>query len=69
MYVSYPLFTKYRCKLITGVFRFLQMTVECDIIIRNFPLNLVYNAFYSRDQRKKSRNVVSESKWLTFLFV
>ena len=26
-YLSYPLFTNYRCILITGVFRFLQITV------------------------------------------
>ena len=42
------------------------MTVVCDIIIRNFPLNIVYNALFSHHQRKKSKNVVSESKWLTF---
>ena len=29
------------------------MTVACDIIIRNFPLNIVYNAFFSLHQRKK----------------
>ena len=51
---DYPLFTNYRCILITGVFRFLQMTVACDIIIRNFPLNIVYNAFFSLLQRKKA---------------
>ena len=49
----YPLFTKYRCILITGVFRFPQVTVACDIIIRNFPLNIVFNAFFSLHQRKK----------------
>ena len=50
----YPLFTNYRCILITGVFRSLQMTVACDIIIRNFPLNIVCNAFFSLHQRKKA---------------
>ena len=30
------------------------MTVECTIIIRNFPLNIVYNAFLSLHQRKKA---------------
>ena len=50
----YPLFTKYRCILITGVFRFLHMTIACDIIIQNFPLNFVYNAFLSLHQRKKA---------------
>ena len=50
---TYPLFTKYRCILITGVFRFLQMTVACNIIIPNFPLNIIYNAFFSLHQRKK----------------
>ena len=29
------------------------MTVTCDIIIQNFPLNIVYNAFFSLHQRKK----------------
>ena len=29
------------------------MTVACDIIIGNFPLNIVYNAFFSLHQRKK----------------
>ena len=48
------MFTNYRCILITGVCRFLQMTVACDIIIRNFPLNIVYNAFFSLHQRKKA---------------
>ena len=42
VFVKYPLFTNYRCTLITGVFRFLQMTVTCDIIIQNFPLNIVF---------------------------
>ena len=51
---KYPLFTNYWCILITGVFRFLKMTVVCDIIIRNFPLNIVYNAFISLHQRKKT---------------
>ena len=50
----YPLFTKYRCILVTGVFRFLQMTAACDIIIRIFPLNIVYNAFFTLHQRKKA---------------
>ena len=63
---TYPMFTKYQCILITDAFRFLQMTVACDIIIGNFPLNIVYNAFFSLHQRKKNRNVVSESRWLTF---
>ena len=31
------------------------MTIACDIIIRNFPLNFVYNAFFSLHQRKESR--------------
>ena len=30
------------------------MTVLCDIIIRNFPLNIVYNVFSSLHQRKKA---------------
>ena len=30
------------------------MTVTCDIIIQNFPLNVVYNAFFSLHQRKKA---------------
>ena len=30
------------------------MTVACDIIIGNFPLNIVYNAFFSLHQRKKT---------------
>ena len=30
------------------------MTVACDIIIQNFPLNIVYNAFFSLHQRKKA---------------
>ena len=30
------------------------MTVVCDIIIRNFPLNIVYNAFFSLHWRKKA---------------
>ena len=30
------------------------MTVARDIIIRNFPLNIVYNAFFSLLQRKKA---------------
>ena len=50
----YPLFTNYRCILITGVFCFLQMTVTCDIIIRHFPLNIVCNAFFSLHQRKNA---------------
>ena len=50
-----PLFTKYRCILITGVLRFLQMTVACDIIIRNFPLNIVYNTSFSLHQKKKKQ--------------
>ena len=53
LYHIYPLFTNYRCILITGVFRFHQMTVACDIIIRNFPLNIVFNEFFSLHQRKK----------------
>ena len=51
---AYPLCTKYRCILITGVFRFLQTTVACDIIMRNFPLNIVHNAFFSLHQRNKA---------------
>ena len=43
---TYPLFTNY--------FRFLQMIAACDIIIRFFPLNIVYNAFPSLHQRKKT---------------
>ena len=31
------------------------MTVVCDIIIRNFPLNIVYNAFFSLYQKKKKK--------------
>ena len=54
-FVMYPLFTNSRCILITGVFRFLQMTVACDIIIRKFPLNIVNNAFFSLHQRKKAK--------------
>ena len=30
------------------------MTVACDINIRNFPLNIMYNAFFSLHQRKKA---------------
>ena len=30
------------------------MTVACDIFIRNFPHNIVYNAFFSLRQRKKA---------------
>ena len=30
------------------------MTVACDIIIRNFLLKIVYNAFFSLHQRKKA---------------
>ena len=30
------------------------MTVACDIIIQNFPLNIVYNAFFSLHQRKNA---------------
>ena len=30
------------------------MNVACDIIIRNFPLNIVYNAFFSLHQRIKA---------------
>ena len=30
------------------------MTIACDIIIQNFPLNFVYNAFLSLHQRKKA---------------
>ena len=29
------------------------MTVACNIIIRNFSLNIVYNAIFSLHQRKK----------------
>ena len=30
------------------------MTVACDIIIQNFPLSIVYNAFFSLHERKKA---------------
>ena len=52
----YPLFTNYWCILNTGVFCFLQMIVACDIIIRNFPLNIVYNAFFfNKEKTQKCR--------------
>ena len=58
VHMCYPSFTYYRCILITGVFCFLQTTVACVSIIRNFPSNIVINAFFFHHQRKKSRNVV-----------
>ena len=33
------------------------MTVACDIIIRNFPINIVYDAFFAHSQNINNRNV------------
>ena len=43
---EYPSFTNYRCILITGVFRFPQITIVWVIITWNFPPNIVYNTFF-----------------------
>ena len=34
------------------------MTVACNIIIRNFALNIVYNAFFSLHQKKKKAEML-----------